>query len=84
MSGWKFYFPGDGQDEEDAVPVPPTVWNSPDDVAQYACEYDYHQRDGWERDADSIFSIIVTHPDRGNYLFKASHEQTVNHTVRRG
>lgn len=81
MSEWSFYFPADGETKEDAIPTRKNV-RSADDAAREACEFDYSDRDGWER-TDAAFDIVVVSPDGLEKPYHAWHEQTVEHRVRR-
>jgi hypothetical protein len=52
-----------------------------EDAAQRACEMDYDERDGWERNHDSSFLIIIIGPDGAQHSFTGWHEPTVDHMV---
>ena len=77
---WSFYFPEDGEDASDAVPIIGRVWDA-DYAAELACEYDYSSRDGWER-GDREFAIAVISPDGEEFRYIGWNEPTVNHCAR--
>jgi hypothetical protein len=90
VSGWRFYFPEDGESVEDA-----TVWRPkwdwqralPDDaqhVAERACEIDFSDRDGWERGEDAAFKIVVIAPNDAETVFTGRHVPSVDHQVSEG
>lgn len=81
---WKFYYPDDGDTIEDASEAPSGSIRHADaeSVAQFACEFDYSDRDGWER-RDEDFTIAVVAPDGTETRFIAHHEPSVEHYVRK-
>lgn len=90
MSGtWKAFFPEDGETIDDAWEVkakthPVTqrpMFMDAEDAAQRACEIDYDERDGWERNHDSSFMIIVVSPLGTQHSFNGRHQPSVDHTV---
>lgn len=83
MTTWRFWFPEDGDTREDAVEYKARGWMLSEDVARHACEYDFNERDGWERPAGQSFAIAVE-DDKGNVtLWTGTHEPTVEHVVSR-
>lgn len=81
MTGWKYFFPDEGEEIDDArdFPKTETIFDA-DDAAQVACERDYSEHDGWER-GDRVFVIAVVSPDGDVHKFKAWHEPSVEHRV---
>jgi hypothetical protein len=85
-SGWKAYFPEDGESLSDAHEI--TVYDfqrvsDAEHAAELACEYDWGERDGWERSMGSEFIIIVISPNGEHSAFKAWNEASVDHNVSR-
>ncbi|MEN6545667.1 MAG: hypothetical protein ABFE07_06455 [Armatimonadia bacterium] len=78
---WSFFFPGEGQDAEDATPIIGRVYDA-EDAAQMAVEYDYHSCDGWER-GENEFDVVVISPDGEQTKFIGCHELVTRHTARR-
>ena len=87
MSGtWKAFFPEDGETADDAWEVKRRWdWQSPffnaEDVARRACEIDFDQRDGWNRNRDTRFLIIIIDPKGKHHSFNGWHEPSVDHLV---
>lgn len=79
MSGWKFYYPDEGETADDARPISGSILDH-EDAAQLACERDYKMRDGWER-GDTPFVIAIIGPDGDELSFEACHEPSVEHRV---
>lgn len=80
---WRFYFPGDGETKEDAIEAAPATqqWWIADDAAKHACEYDYDNRYGCERDRGEEFDIAVISPQGKETIFIGSHEPSIYHSV---
>jgi hypothetical protein len=86
---WKAFFPEDGETVEDAWEVkakthPVTqrpMFMDAEDAAQRACEMDYDERDGWERNHDSSFLIVVISPLGTHHSFTGRHQPSIDHTV---
>jgi len=83
-SGWKVYFPEDGEATSDAREI--NIYDfqricDAEHAAEKACELDYEERDGWERSMESEFILIVISPNGEHFPFKAWHEATVSHRV---
>ena len=81
---WKAYFPEEGESIEDSMTLSPPVWkslNDAEDAAQFACEYDYGRRDGWERGSDTRFSIVIVDRQGIETHWRGRHEPSVNHIV---
>jgi hypothetical protein len=79
---WKAYFPDDGETLDDARELRPPSWksiNDAEDAATFACELDYGGRDGWERNMESSFPIVIVAPDGTETRWKAWNEASVNH-----
>jgi len=86
LSGWKVYFPEDSESADDAREIEIYDFQrivDAEDAAERACEYDYHDRDGWERSMGSEFIIIVISPNGEHSAFKAWNEASVDHNVSR-
>lgn len=77
---WSFWFPEDGESEEDATPIIGKVFGA-DDAAHEACIYDYRSRDGWER-GDQEFECMIRSPDGEKTLYALAHEPSVDHVYR--
>lgn len=82
---WQAYYPDDGETADDAR-ILTTHWNRirifcEEDAAQTACEYDYSNRDGWERTMEEPFSIVVIAPDGKETRWSGRHEPSVEHRV---
>jgi hypothetical protein len=81
--GWKIYFPDD--DPERECPFETSAFDA-EHAAQKACEHDYGERDGWERDMRSgstaEFVLLVVAPDGTETRFAGCHEASVEHHVR--
>lgn len=81
MSGWKYFFPDDGETIEDA-----REFRARDQIgdsemaAQIACERDFSEHDGWER-SETEFAIAVISPDGDVHRYRAWHEPSVEHRV---
>lgn len=85
-SGWKAYFPEDGESADDAHEIGIYDFQRVSDAeyaAELACEYDWDNRDGWERSMGSEFIIIVISPNGEHSAFKAWNEASVDHNVSR-
>lgn len=83
-SGWKAYFPEDGESSSDAHEIEIYDFQrivDAEDAAERACEYDWGNRDGWERGMDREFIIIVISPNGEHSAFKAWNETSVEHKV---
>ena len=83
---WRAYYPEDGETADDARVIKPPVWRNlrfldAEDAAEIACEYDYSNRDGWERTMGEVFGIVVIAPDGTETRWNAHHEATVTHNV---
>lgn len=76
---WVFYYPDDGESQDDARPIIGRI-PSPRRAAIEACEYDYNNRDGWER-IDREFLIAVISPDGIESRFMGRHEPSISHCV---
>ena len=88
-SGFKAYFPDDGEGPEDAVDIKHYEWRrafDADDAADEACEYDYSGRDGWERSMHAgetaPFPIVIIGPDGTEARYMAWHEPSIEHKTR--
>lgn len=77
MSEWKYYFPDDGETEEDARTFKLKIFDA-QDAADIACKYDYEKNDGWER-GENEFKIAIITPDGTTQVFCAWHEHSVEH-----
>lgn len=78
---FKVFFPEDGETIEDAIEF--STYNEYN-AAILATEYDYGDRDGWERlkyGTCAPFLVIVVDEDGNEYKYKAIHEPTVEHHV---
>ena len=85
-SEFKAYFPDDGEGPEDAIDVSHYEWRKvtdAEDAADEACEYDYGERDGWERGAGNEFTIVIIDKAGAEHRFMAWHEPAVEHRTRR-
>lgn len=87
-SGYKAYFPDDGEGPEDAREIKTYDWQSvydAEDAAEHACEYDHSERDGWERSMaggqTSEFAIVVIDPMGQEVRYKGWHEVSIEHRV---
>lgn len=82
QSRWQYYYPDDGESAEDAKTMPKgsTVW-SPQCVADYAADFDYNERDGWERGQCEIYRIVVISPEGEETSFSAHWYLDVRHYV---
>lgn len=87
-SGYKAYFPDDGEGPEDAREIMTYEWRrvgDAEDAAEEACEYDHSDRDGWERNMTggqtSEFAIVIIDPAGQEHRFKAWHEASIEHRV---
>ncbi len=82
QKAWRYYFSGEGETAEDARVLTklPYPLDDAEEAAQFACERDYCERDGWER-GDSEFEITIVAPDGEETTFKARHEPSVEHRV---
>lgn len=83
--GWKAYFPEEGEDAGDAMDLKIPEWKKncdAEDAAKIACEYDFGNRDGWERSPSSEFTIVIIAPDGKETRFKAWHEPSIDHCVK--
>jgi hypothetical protein len=86
---WKAFFPEDGETVDDAWEIkakthPITqrpMFMDAEDAAQRACEMDYDERDGWERNRDDRFLIIVISPLGTHHTFTGWHEPAITHNV---
>jgi hypothetical protein len=85
MTAWKVYYPEDGETAEDAVEIRPLLglrnFVFPQDAAERACGYDFNERDGWERERESRFLIVVIDPKGVEHVFTGWHESSVEHRV---
>jgi hypothetical protein len=77
---WLAYFPEDGQTIEDATLIMGAY--DAEDAAKQAVEYDFGNRDGWERTAECEFKVIVVSPDDKEFEFMGWNEPSVDHRVR--
>lgn len=78
---WLAYFPDDGETIEDATMIMKVYEAS--HAAKEAVEYDFGNRDGWERHEMQEFTVIVVSPDGEEFKFMGWHEPSVVHKVRR-
>jgi hypothetical protein len=88
-TGWKVYFPDDDQGPEDAVEITCYEWRrvcNADAAADEACEYDYDERDGWERSMSGgstpEFPMVIISPDGTESRYVGWHEPSVEHNTR--
>lgn len=84
-SRWQAYYPEDGETTDDARALP--EWDfapisNLDSAAEAACRHDYDSRDGWERQAEESFPIVVIDPQGKEHRFRAWHAPSVNHHVK--
>jgi len=80
--GWRVYYPDDGETIDDARKLSPPPWKrfyDEQSVAEFACEYDYRERDGWERGMENRFAIVVVSEDGEETMFQAWNEVSVDH-----
>lgn len=87
-SGYKAYFPDDGEGPEDAREIMTYEWRrvgDAEDAAEEACKYDHEERDGWERNMSggqtSEFAIVIIDPMGQEHRYKAWHEASIEHRV---
>ena len=81
---WMAYFPEDGEGIEDAIRLCPPIWKrlqDAEDAAQFACEYEYHHRDGWDRDCDEGFPIVIVDGKGVETHWRGRHEPSIDHLV---
>lgn len=79
--GWKYYFPDDGEDVDDAHDFPKSAKIlDAEDAAQIACQRDFDCHDGWER-GETEFGIAIVAPDGEVHKFRGYHEPSVEHRV---
>ena len=77
---WKAYYPDDDETADDADNIKIYYWQKiydEDCAAKYACEWDYSNRDGWERTGEASFRIVIIDPEGTEHHFKAWHEPTI-------
>lgn len=82
---WKAYFPEDGETPDDAVTLIPPKWRriiDAETAAEFACEYDYGDRDGWERRIGCEFQVVIIAPDGAETRWVCHNEVTVEHHAR--
>lgn len=80
---WKAYFPDDGETPDGATVLRPPALRgiyTAEDAAEIACEYDYGNRDGWERNGET-FLIHIIAPDGSETCWSARHEPMIHHSV---
>lgn len=77
---WSFWFPDDGETEDDAIPIIGKIWDA-DDAAHEACKYDFSSRDGWERNG-SEFDVVIRSPKGELTTYVLWHEPSVEHEYR--
>ncbi|MEH6743872.1 hypothetical protein [Hyphomonas sp.] len=83
-SDWLAYFPEDGETKDDARPIYLHKWErifDAETAADFVCQYDYHERDGWERGEDE-FEIVIISPEGEESKFLGCHEPSIHHSVR--
>jgi hypothetical protein len=81
---WKAYYPEDGECADDAHTLTPKTGRrilDAEDAAEIACEYDFDNRDGWERTHGDAFLIVIIDPKGISWRFSARHEPSINHSV---
>ena len=66
MKQFKVWFPEDGETEEDAVILESYF----EYVGDTASEYDYHNRDGWERGFDEFEEVHFKEVDGDGTIYK--------------
>ncbi len=88
--GFRVYFPDDAEGPEDAHDLTCYPWvrvYDPDDAAELACEYDYSERDGWERDmsggATRHFPMVIISPEGTETRYFGWHEPSIEHKTSR-
>ena len=77
---WMYFYPDDGETIEDARECVEIAHHA-QDAAYEACHQDYGH-DGWER-GDARFEISVVSPAGEISKFKAWHEPSIEHYVRK-
>jgi hypothetical protein len=89
-TGFKAYFPDDDEGPEDARDIRVYDWQKvfdADDAAEHACEYDFGERDGWERGMQggqtAEFVIVIIDPSGNETRYRCWHEASVEHNARR-
>lgn len=85
LTDWRFYYPDDGETAEDAAHPDVPDWThifDAEDVAQWAVEYDWSDRDGWECNRDREFPIAVIDKHGVETRWIGWNEPTVDHHVR--
>lgn len=81
MADWRAYFPDDGETIEDATTI--LGVHTAEHAAREAVEYDFCSRDGWERQGEQEFKVIVVSPDGEEFEYDGWHEPTLVHKARR-
>jgi hypothetical protein len=76
---WRAYYPEDGETADDAIMLEAL---DADDAADKACENDYNNRDGWERQVSQEFRITVISPEGQEFQFNGMHEPSITHIAR--
>ena len=79
-NSWKAYYPDDGETLEDAHDLPFCLDFF--DASHEAVEYDYGERDGWERSMESEFPFVIVSPSGEERRFKGWNEASVDHCCR--
>jgi hypothetical protein len=69
---WKAWWPEEGETEKDAIDFPANLWpgHDPEIMAEASADYDFHSRDGFNRDGDGEQIIIVKSPDGEESKFR--------------
>lgn len=80
MQCWKFYFPEDAETADDAVEITRESPSCAEAAAQYAVEWDFHNRDGYMR-LDEGFDVAVVSPSGEETRWRGLHERTIHHSV---
>jgi hypothetical protein len=89
-TGYKVYFPDDGEGPQDAHDIKVYDWQKIYDAehaAEHASALDYGERDGWERgmtrgECDK-FAMVIIDPSGNESRYQGWHEASVEHKAER-
>ena len=79
---WDYWYPEDGETEDDGNTIMLPGMYTAKDVAQQICELDYNNRCGWERGMGTNFHFIIRSDDGVLSQWIGTHEQSLYHNVR--